>query len=157
MPKHDSCFRVNPHFEERLDLGDDSVWALVFRRLEDGKRVLAIWSTADSTIVDVSCLDTEVQRLTLENNIVQFIELSSGNSVIEHGDMESSTFYVSGLRVHLMLPTSACVSLFDLSGRCLVETDVSSGKTDLPVPTAGVYILRVNTSASSTTYRIVAR
>lgn len=133
----------NPQFEQRIDAGDEVVWALVFRRAEDGRRVLAAWSTEAQTTVQLDLPGLEDGTLVLEDNLVQFIELQGGESAVARpGWQTPPPFYVSDRTIHLTLPAPSHVSLFDTAGRCLAAADhVSEGA--LHLEDAGVYVLRV--------------
>ncbi|RNL82493.1 T9SS C-terminal target domain-containing protein [Sinomicrobium pectinilyticum] len=61
----------NPTFEERRNMGDPDIWALVFDRAEDNKKVLAIWA------VDVTATVTFCgQEIPLTDNKVHFVYLN---------------------------------------------------------------------------------
>ncbi|MDR1283761.1 MAG: hypothetical protein LBK99_23530 [Opitutaceae bacterium] len=64
-----------PEFVRRLSEGKTSAWALVFRRAEDGRLVLAAWSTDADERFEVTGADTTVM---VSGDVVHYRELPEG-------------------------------------------------------------------------------
>ena len=63
---------IAPVFVHRLDSADQSVWALIFRRAEDGKSMLAAWSTEKTGRARIVCKGENAPVLLIDGNTVHY-------------------------------------------------------------------------------------
>lgn len=132
-----------PKYEERINLEDPDKWALIFRRSEDNKQIMAIWSLKESDNADVHIEGKEAVSVQLSGKRVQFIVLEDIVTGIE--DLPSkatSEIILVGNQLSVKIEGKAKSHLFDTMGRLLVAKDIENDAV-FSLLKAGVYILKI--------------
>lgn len=76
---------------------------------------------------------------------------------IEDNQTDGINLYTQNRVLHINMPYDALLSVYDVNGRLIVNTPVYTGNNAIPLNYDGIYVVKMTTSNTVVTHKIVVR